>query len=123
MALAKSGEISYPCQETSALLRTHMLGQMTDPREQKEHLSDVPPDLSDALIAAMQVEGLDCAHCADRVRYALTAIEGVVSAAVDWERGLAIVDYVPSQTTVDALIDAIGRAGGDGKHAFRGVVL
>lgn len=66
----------------------------------------------------MAVQGVDCINCATRVRNSLLALDGVVSADVDWERGLAFVDYVPAKTTLAALVLAVAAVGDDGHHNY-----
>ncbi len=80
-------------------------------------------DWAEARIARLAVSGMGCVNCGNRVRNGLLALEGVVSADVDWERGLAFVDYVPTKTTVEALIDAVAAAGNDGHHNYRAKVI
>jgi copper chaperone CopZ len=109
---------------------------------QAKHESDLNwnpscDDASEARITAMRVEGMDCINCAARVQGALTALDGVVSADVDWQQGLAIVDYIPTKTNVDALVRAVagasddrghpsagsGQALGDGRHNYRAQII
>lgn len=80
-------------------------------------------ELSEARIAALAVSGMGCVNCGTRVRNSLLALNGVVSADVDWQRGLALVDYVPAQTTLDALVNAVAAAGNDGRHDYRARVI
>ncbi len=80
-------------------------------------------DLTDARIVALSVSGMGCINCGTRVRNGLLALDGVVSADVDWERGLAIVDYVPGQTDVDAILRAVAGAGNDGYHRYSAKVI
>ena len=86
-----------------------------DPIEKASSLNDV----NDARIARLKVDGMGCVNCGTRVRNGLLALEGVVSADVDWQSGLALVDYVPAKTTVDALVHAVSAAGNDGRHHYR----
>lgn len=76
-------------------------------------------DVNDAIIARLAVQGMGCINCANRVRNSLLAVEGVVSADVDWQSGLALVDYVPAKTTIDALLRAVDTSGNDGRHHYR----
>jgi len=78
-----------------------------------------PVDVYDAIIVRLAVAGMGCVNCGTRVRNSLLAVEGVVSADVDWQSGLALVDYVPAKTTVDALERAVAAAGNDGRHNYR----
>jgi copper chaperone CopZ len=80
-------------------------------------------DLTDARIVALSVSGMDCINCGTRVRNGLLALDGVVSADVDWEGGLAFVDYVPAETNVDAIVNAVTAAGNDGHHHYRAKVI
>jgi len=79
--------------------------------------------LGEAHIAALAVSGMGCVNCGTRVRNSLLALDGVVSADVDWERGLALVDYVPAQTTIDALVNAVAAAGRDRHHDYHARVI
>jgi len=80
-------------------------------------------DLSEARIVGLTVRGMGCVNCATRVRNSLLALNGVVSADVDWERGLALVDYVPAKTSVDAVLLAVAAAGNDGHHNYYAQVI
>lgn len=80
-------------------------------------------DLAEARIVGLAVSGMGCVNCGTRVRNRLLTIEGVVSADVDWERGVAFVDFVPTKTTVDALLSAVTAAGDDGHHDYRAKVI
>ena len=75
-------------------------------------------DLQEAHIVGLAVSGMGCVNCGMRVRNSLLALDGVVSADVDWERGLALVDYVPAKTNVDTLLHAVAAAGNDGHHNY-----
>lgn len=83
----------------------------------------LPEDGVDARIVGLKVTGMGCVNCGMRVRNGLLALEGVVSADVDWERGLAFVDYVPAKLTVDTLIRAVAAAGNDGRHNYRAQII
>ena len=78
-----------------------------------------PADVNDAIIARLAVDGMGCINCGTRVRNSLLAVAGVVSADVDWQSGLALVDYVPAKTTIVALVRAVADAGNDGRHHYR----
>jgi len=90
---------------------------------QKNPSAEKLDDASDANLTAIQIEGMDCAYCAARVRDALTALDGVVSAAVDWQQGLAIVDYIPEKTNGDALVCAVAGAGENGRQCYRAKII
>lgn len=76
-------------------------------------------DVNDSRIARLAVQGMGCVNCGTCVRNGLLTLEGVVSADVDWQSGLALVDYVPAKTTIDALVRAVAAAGNDGRHNYR----
>ena len=80
-------------------------------------------DLTEAHIVGLSVQGMGCINCATRVRNSLLALDGVVSADVDWERGLALVDYVPAKTSVDAVLLAVAAAGNAGHHNYHAQVI
>ncbi len=80
-------------------------------------------EVAEARMARLLVWGLVCPNCAIRVRNALLKLDGVVSADVDWERGLAFVDYIPHETNAHALVRAVGKAGCDADHDFHAAVI
>ncbi|MBM3147551.1 MAG: heavy metal translocating P-type ATPase, partial [Actinobacteria bacterium] len=59
----------------------------------------------------LPVVGMTCASCVARVETALTAVPGVVSAAVNLATEKATVEIVPTQTDREALADAVRAAG------------
>lgn len=77
----------------------------------------------DARIVGLSVTGMGCVNCGIRVRNGLLALDGVTSADVDWERGLAFVDYVPTKTSIDSICQAVVASGNDGRHNYRAQVL
>src|SRR5512136_1350259 len=80
-------------------------------------------DLSEARIVALAVQGMGCVNCGTRVRNSLLALDGVVSADVDWERTLALVDYIPIMTNIERLLGAVAAAGNDGLHNYSAQVI
>ncbi len=75
-------------------------------------------DFDEAHMATLAIWGMGCPNCAMRVRNSLLRLDGVVSADIDFERGLAFVDYVPTKTDPHALILAVASAGDDGRHNY-----
>jgi copper chaperone CopZ len=71
----------------------------------------------------LAVLGMGCTNCSARVRNSLVALHGVIDAAVDHNMGLAQVRFNPSLTTIPALIEAVARAGGDGRHEYRALLI
>ena len=66
----------------------------------------------------LTVWGMGCPNCANRVRNSLISLRGVVGAYVDHTAGLAQVAFNPDLAPVEALIGAVARAGGDGRHEY-----
>jgi len=64
------------------------------------------PVIPAAGLRTMRIEGMMCEHCQAAVTKALQAIDGVVSATVDWKAGTAIVD-APDSVTDEQLRDAV----------------
>ena len=73
--------------------------------------------------ALLAVWGMGCPNCAARVRNSLLSLKGVVDAEVDHTIGMAEVVFNPNLTTTPALIEAVARAGGDGRHEYRARLL
>lgn len=82
-----------------------------------------PEEAGEASLAMLAVWGMGCQNCANRVRNSLLGINGIVSAAIDLERGLAFVDYVPARVNLRDLIVAVAAAGNDGKHNYRAIII
>lgn len=79
--------------------------------------------LTDASLVYLLVRGMGCPACAIRVHNALLAVEGVLSAEVSLEPGLARVFYDPAQVTVEALRQAVAAADPDGRHNYRAQII
>lgn len=67
----------------------------------------------------LTVYGMGCPNCANRVRNSLISLNGVIEAYVDHTMGIADVELNPDRVTIPALIEAVARAGGDGRHNYR----
>ncbi len=68
--------------------------------------------------ARLEVWGMGCSNCANRVRNSLLGLNGVVYADVDHTTGAARVAFNPELASVDALLRAVAHAGGDGRHEY-----
>lgn len=77
-----------------------------------------PEELADPTEAWLAVFGMGCPTCAKRVANSLLSLRGVVEAVVDPLAGMARVTFNPTMTTVPALLDAVERAGNDGRHTY-----
>lgn len=71
----------------------------------------------------LAVSDLGCANCANRVRNALLAMDGVLAADVDLPSRTATVAYDDGRVTVDDLVGAVEAAGAGTRHAYRAVLL
>ena len=77
-----------------------------------------PDEQKNTELALLAVSGMGCSNCANRVRNSLLMLYGVVDAYVDHTAGIAQVSFNPNMETIDSLISAVTRAGGDGRHAY-----
>ena len=77
-----------------------------------------PEELEATTSTLMVIYGMGCPNCAARVRNSLLSITGVVDAYVDHIAGMAHVVFNPNLTASQTLIDAVARAGGDGRHEY-----
>jgi copper chaperone len=59
----------------------------------------------------LKVEGMHCGGCVKSVTRVLTGVAGVSSAEVSLEEGRARVTYDPARTGVEAMKQAVERAG------------
>ena len=75
--------------------------------------------LQNADSALLSVGGMGCENCATRVRNSLLAVEGVYGVDVYLNMALAEVRYDSQKVTAQTLVDAVSRAGNDGRHEYR----
>lgn len=73
--------------------------------------------------AMLAVWGMGCENCATRVRNSLLSLEGVYAAGVYLNMSLAEVIYDGKKISADALINAVSRAGNDGRHEYRAQLI
>jgi Cu+-exporting ATPase len=59
----------------------------------------------------LQISGMTCAACANRIEKGLGRMPGVARASVNFALETATVEYVPGQVTVDDLIGKVGKLG------------
>ncbi len=67
--------------------------------------------------AKLNVTGMHCGHCQEKVTQALRGVAGVYSANVDWPTGEAEVDFNDDALTTDRLLAAVQQAGYEAKLA------
>lgn len=60
---------------------------------------------------SMKVDGMHCGDCSTKVTKALTAIDGVNAAAVDYQTGEVKVAIDEGKTSSDALLKAVSETG------------
>jgi copper chaperone CopZ len=73
-------------------------------------------------IARLVVWGMYCPNCGTRIHSRLIAVNGVIEVRVDHTVGMVEVVFDSRLTNISALIDAVVRAGGDGRHTFGATV-
>jgi len=69
--------------------------------------------------ALLAVSGMGCENCAMRVRNSLLSLEGVYEADVYLNMAMAEVSYDSNKVAAGMLVDAVSRAGNDGRHEYR----
>lgn len=80
-------------------------------------------ELQEKSTVLLSIQGMGCPNCAMRVRNSLLSVYGVVTAEVTLEQGTARIIFHPGLTDIAALRRAVERAGGDGHHEYRAVLL
>ncbi len=74
-------------------------------------------------IVYLQIHGINCRNCANRVRNALLSTYGVTTVIIEPVGGLAEVRFHPALTSTETLKNAVRSAGGDGVHEYSAQVL
>lgn len=90
-----------PCHDILPLIK------LPDQSEQKQSTS-----------VFLQIDGMNCGNCVNRVRNALLGTYGVTFVAIDQPQGLGEVQYNPTLTSPTALMDAVTAASNDGFHNY-----
>lgn len=85
--------------------------------------TDSSDQLQKAEIATLAVWGMGCENCATRVRNSLLSLDGVLGVDVYLNMALAEVRYDNRNVSVNVLVDAVSRAGNDGRHEYRAEVI
>lgn len=73
--------------------------------------------------ALLTVQGMGCENCAMRVRNSLLALDGVYGVDVYLNMATAEVSYDRKKVSADALVNAVARAGNDGRHEYRAQLI
>ncbi|MBI3738882.1 MAG: heavy-metal-associated domain-containing protein [Chloroflexi bacterium] len=69
--------------------------------------------------ALLAVWGMGCENCVTRVRNSLLALEGVFAADVYLNMAMAEVSFDSQKVSAQMLVEAVSRAGNDGRHEYR----
>jgi copper chaperone CopZ len=75
-------------------------------------------EIQNVEVAFINIWGMGCQNCANRVRNSLITLNGVVDARVDHIVGKAQVAFNPNLAAIEDLIAAVASAGGDGRHEY-----
>lgn len=86
---------------------------------------DIPSEdqLQNAEQITLAVSGMGCQNCVTRVRNSLVSLEGVYDVDVYLNMGAAIVIFDKTKILAKELIDAVARAGNDGRHEYRAELI
>ena len=80
-------------------------------------------ELQNADSALLAVWGMGCENCATRVRNSLLSVDGVYGVDVYLNMAMAEVRYDSRRVSETNLIEAVARAGNDGRHEYRGQLI
>ena len=69
--------------------------------------------------ALLAVRGMGCENCAARVRNSLLSLDGVYAVDVYLNMAMAEVSFDSKKVSAKMLVEAISRAGNDGRHEYR----
>ena len=86
---------------------------------------DIPSEdqLQNAEQITLAVAGMGCQNCATRVRNSLVSVAGVYDVDVYLNMGAAIVIFDKTKLFAKELIEAVARAGNDGRHEYRAELI
>jgi copper chaperone CopZ len=76
-----------------------------------QHPSVVAATVAQTERVTVAIEGMHCGNCASGIKAMLKRTAGVVSADVSYERKEAVVEYDPSRTTREKIVEAINNMG------------
>ncbi|MBI1854714.1 MAG: heavy-metal-associated domain-containing protein [Chloroflexi bacterium] len=69
--------------------------------------------------ALLAVSGMGCENCATRVHNSLLSLDGVYEAEVYLNMAMAEISYDGKKIAKEMLVEAVARAGNDGRHEYR----
>ncbi len=73
--------------------------------------------------ATLVIWGMGCENCATRVRNSLLALDAVYGVDIYLNMALAEVSYDGERISANMLVDAVARAGNDGRHEYRAQLI
>ncbi len=73
--------------------------------------------------ATLAVRGMGCVNCVTRVRNSLLSLDGVYGVDVYLNMALAEIAYDSTKVSSDELVEAVARAGNDGRHEYRAQLI
>ncbi len=80
-------------------------------------LTNAPTEAATAVVAeatetaTFEIHGMTCAMCPVTVRTAMSRVEGVDSVEIDYDTKLAVVNFDPAVTNIEAIAQASTDAG------------
>lgn len=80
-------------------------------------------ELDNVEVVYLAVRGMGCTNCAARVANSLLSVHGVTAAQVDHVIGVAKITYNPNFAPIDSILQAVSKAGGDGRHSYQAMKL
>ena len=87
------------------------------------HKSPSVEERSEQARIRLEVLGMGCPNCVNRVRNRILQVYGVVSVDVDLESGRTDIVYNPGLASVFDLREAVAAAGADGRHEYRAYLM
>jgi len=69
--------------------------------------------------ALLRILGMGCENCGTRVRNSLLSLDGVYGAEIYLNMSMAEVSYDSQRISAKMLVEAVSRAGNDGRHEYR----
>ena len=85
---------------------------------------DAPVDeIRNTDCAVLTVRGMGCENCATRVRNSLLSLEGVYGVDVYLNMAMAEVRYDSRKVSTVTLVNAVSRAGNDGRHQYHAELI
>lgn len=75
-------------------------------------------DIDKVMAAHLSVGGMGCENCAARVRNSFLLLDGVLTARVDLDEGIAVVVYDPGKVTPHRLLRTVRESRKDDKHRY-----